>query len=236
MTELRKLTDAGILEARRRLDLLRQGKMQVSAVTDLFRNRKWCGIFDDGVSISPQDFRTRRGAAEYLSSTLGHLRGRIQGHRGVWSFLGMYFLENTTQTGEGQRVSPLDACYLLDVGGRTTQKRYRHYLWGALRLHERHGNDASFLLDQPLGSWTNMAERAFGSLRIFNSRGVVPLMQRLYVEDGKQRRGADRGRGGFRHLIRVLNQLERTHDVYGEMTPEAILEVLPDAFRAWDEK
>ena len=210
--------------------------MELSAVSALFRNRKWCGVFDDSVTISPQDFRTRREAAEYLSATLGHIRSRIFDHQGVWSFLGMYFLDNTTRTDAGVRVSPLDSCYLFDVGARDTQKRYRHYLWGAWQLYEQHGNDAEILLDQPIASWTNMAERAFGSLRIFNSRGVIPLMQRLYVRDGKQKRGSDRGSGGVRNLVRVLNQLERTHDVYGDMRPDAILEILPEEFRAWEAK
>lgn len=236
MTELRELTTAGIAEARRRLDLLRQGKMELSAVFALFRNRRWCGIFDDSVAISPQDFRTRREAAEYLSATLGHMRSRIFDDRGVWSFLGMYHLCNTTRTEDDIRVSPLDSCYLFDVGERATQKRNRHYLWGAWQLYEQHRDSAPFLLDQPLESWSDMAERAFGSLRVFNSRGVIPLMERLYVRNGRQERAASEGLGGFRHLLRVLRQLERTHDVYGDMSPDAILEILPEEFRVWEAK
>lgn len=236
MTELRELTRAGIVEAARRLARLREGNIRLSEVSDLFRNRRWCGVFDDSVSIAPQGFRTRREAARYLSGTLGHLRSRIFDHRGVWSFLGMYFLENTIRPGDRMPISPLDSCYLFDVGAMATQKRYRHYLWGAWQLYEQHRDDAPFLLDQPLASWTNLAERAFGSLRIFNSRGVIPLIERLYVREGRQKRGYDGGPGGVRHLVRVLNQLERTHDVYGDMSPEAILEILPAEFRAWDGK
>ena len=210
--------------------------MAPGEVSDLFERRRWCRVFDDTISISPQDFRTRREAAEYFDRTFGHLRSRIFDHRGVWSFLGMYFLENTIRAGDRTPISPLDSCYLLDVGAMATQKRYRHYLWGAWQLYEQHRDDAPFLLSQPLASWTNLAERAFGSLRIFNSRGVIPLIERLYVSGGRQKRGYDRGPGGVLHLVRVLNQLERTHDVYGDMSPEAILEILPAEFRDWDEK
>lgn len=236
MTELRQLTPAGIAEAGRRLARLREGPFRVSEVSDLFQNRAWCGVFDAGVSISPQDFRTRLEAARYLSRTLGHLRSRIFDHRGVWSFLGMYFLENTIRADARMPISPLDSCYLLDVGTMAAQRRYRHYLWGAWQLYEQHRDDAPFLLGQPLASWTNLAERAFGSLRVFNSRGVIPLIERLYVREGRQKRGYDGGPGGVRHLVRVLNQLERTHDVYGDMSPDAILAILPDEFRDWDER
>lgn len=234
--ELHELTTAGIAEARRRLDLLRQGDMALAEVSDLFRSRRWCRVFDASVSISPQDFRTRRGAAEYFDRTLGRLRSRIFDHRGVWSFLGMYFLENTVRAKHRTPISTLDSCYLFDVGARATQMKYRHYLWSAWHLYERHGEAAGFLLGQALGSWTNMAERAFKSLRIFNSRGVIPLMERLYVADDRQKRGSDGGVGGVLHLVRVLNQLERTHDVYGDMRPDAILEILPEEFRAWEAK
>lgn len=236
MTELRRLTDLGIIEARRRLNLLRQGTMHLSEVSDLFRNQRWCGVFDGGVSISPQDFRTRRETADYLSATLGHLRSRIRDDRGVWSFLGMYFLENTTERTDGTRFVAQESRHLFGVGPRAAQRKGEHCLWGAWQLYEQHRDGASFLLDERLASWTDMAHRAFGSLQIFHARGVIPLMQRLYVREGRPKRGSNKGTGGLRHLVRVLNQLERTHDVYGDMSPDAILEILPAEFRAWDGK
>ena len=56
---------------------------------------------------------------------------------------------------------------------------------------------------------------------------------RLYTRGAHQKRGFIYDRGGLRHLIRVLDQLERTHDVYG-MEPDALLKILPDEFRQWD--
>ena len=44
---------------------------------------------------------------------------------------------------------------------------------------------------------------------------------------------SDEARGGLRHLLRVLDQLERTYDVYG-MEPDALLSILPEEFRQWD--
>ena len=235
MTRLRALTPEGMIEARRRLGLLRTRRISLDGLSDLFDQERWSRTYDNDITIRGVPLRTRRQAAEYLSETLGPARGSVALHQGVWSFLGMFFLMHSPESSGEVRVSPLDACYLFDVGSRATQRRYRHYLWGAWQLYRQHGDASAFLLDQRLTSWTDMAERAFGSLRVFNSHGVIPLMQRLYVRGGKQRPGANRGAGGVRHLLRVLKQRERTHDVYGDMTAEAILKILPQDFRDWDD-
>ena len=58
-------------------------------------------------------------------------------------------------------------------------------------------------------------------------------MLRLYTHGRQQKRGFGRRPGGLRHLIRVLDQLERTYDVYG-MSPDALIRILPEEFRRWD--
>ena len=80
-----------------------------------------------------------------------------------------------------------------------------------------------------------LTTRIFNTNRIFNSAGIVELIIRLYTQGTRQKPRAvqNTSAGGLLHLIRVLDQLERTHDVYG-MEPEALLRVLPSEFRAWD--
>ena len=58
-------------------------------------------------------------------------------------------------------------------------------------------------------------------------------MLRLYTTGTRQKRGFGQRPGGLRHLIRVLDQLERTYDVYG-MSPDALIRILPEEFRRWD--
>ena len=133
------------------------------------------------------------------------------------------------------RLSSLDETFVVhDTGSdsRSYQRRYRHYLWSAWRLHRTHGEAAAFLLDEPLTSFGDIADRVFSNARIFNSAGVVQLILTLYVEAGKQKPRFGRGRGGLRHLIRVLDQLERTYDVYG-MELDALLAILPSDFDRW---
>lgn len=54
----------------------------------------------------------------------------------------------------------------------------------------------------------------------------------LSTNGTRSKRGFRDQPGGLRHLLRVLDQLERTHDVYG-MTPEALVRILPPEFAPW---
>jgi len=111
------------------------------------------------------------------------------------------------------------------------RRRYVHYLWSAWQLQRQHPH-AQFLLDTRLWDYRDIVDRVFSSQRIFNSEGVVELVLLLYTQDGKQKPKFGRSRGGLRHLIRVLEQLERTYDVYG-METEALLRILPADFDRW---
>ena len=149
----------------------------------------------------------------------------------------MFYFADTVRVEDGQvRLSPLDETFVVHrEDSRSFMLRFRHYLWGSWRLNEAHGQDATFLLDQDLTSFGDIAQRTFGSIRVFNSAGIVPLILRLYTKNGRQRRGFGRDPGGLRHLLRVLDQLERTYDVYG-MQPEALLRVLPQEFQRWADR
>ena len=156
-------------------------------------------------------------------------------HAGVWSWLGMYYFAGIAP----QTLSPNNMTLIVESGedtsnaSRSEQQTYRHYLWGSWRLYEQHGEQAAFLLDQPIASWDDLSQRTFGSRRIFSSKGIVQIMLRLYTAGTRKKRGYARSPGGLRHLVRVLPQLELTHDVYG-MEPDAVLRILPDDFRRWE--
>jgi len=181
---------------------------------------------------------TRRAAAEYLDSRLDPVRGKIAEDFSAWSWLGMFHFMDIVDSSRHGRVSPQDATFVVDLSSRGRQKRYRHYLWGAWRLWLQHRGQerVSFLLDEPLTSWSDLDERVFGNLRVFNSVGVVPLILRLYTRGPVLKRGYKGSPGGLRHLVRVLEQLELTHDVYG-MEADALIRILPEPFHRWvDEK
>ena len=201
---------------------------------DLLYDERYSRPFEPEVWIERRPFRTRREAAEYLAPKLAPIRHLVADHAGVWSWLGMYYFADTVRVKDGAvQLSRQDETFVvLGEKGGSYQRPYHHYLWGSWRLYETQGEHAAFLLDQAITSYSRLAGRVFGSVRIFNSIGVIPLLLRLYTKNGRQRAGYTSGPGNLEHLLRVLDQLERTYDVYG-MPPEALLRVLPQEFQRW---
>ena len=233
---LRRLTPNGIERAHEFLAALRDDPSRViEPPSDLLHDERYAAPFVGEVEVERRSFQTRRDAAEYFEPLLKPITHLVADHAGVWSWLGMFYFPDTVRKDNGAvQLSPLDETFVIDRHiSRSYQLRFRHYLWGSWRLNEQHGESAAFLLNRELTQWGDIEQRSFGSIRIFNSVGVVPLILRLYTHGTQQKRGFNRSRGGLRHLVRVLDQLERTYDVYG-MEPDALLKILPEEFRQWD--
>ena len=237
MTAAREFTEEGIEAARRILTLVRTqpGRSVSPLLDDLLFGAPFSRPFAEAPDVEPRAFATRVEAAEYFEARLRPIQHRIADNAGFWSWLGMFYFEHTVRRdGQGlPRLSPLDETFVVHRGERRSyQRRYRHYLWSAWRLQQQHGSHAGFLLEQPLHAFGDIADRVFSYHRIFNSVGIVQLVLALYTDADGQKANFGRSRGGLRHLIRVLDQLERTHDVYG-MSADALMRVLPPDFEAW---
>ena len=233
---LRRLTPGGVEYARTFLAGLREDPGgPIEPPRELLYGDAYSAPFPGEIEVERRPFRTRREAAEYLAPLLEPVSHRAADDAAMWSWLGMFhFADTVPRRNDLVRLSPVAETFVVDQSVRRSYLlSYRHYLWGSWRLHTVYGERAAFLLDQDITSFSDLAERSFGSLRIFNSEGIVPLFIRLYTDGGQQKPQISHSRGGLRQLIRVLDQLERTHDVYG-MEPEALLRVLPSEFRAWD--
>ena len=224
-TEVRRLTNAGIKRAKEFLAYLREhpGAKREPPHELLFGDR-YSRPFKGSVRVERRPFRTRREAAEYFVPRFAPIRHLVADHAELWSWLGMYYFADMVRVESSEvRLSPLDETIVAQhEHGRPNQLKYQNYLWCAWRLYTTHGESVAFLLDQDLTSMTGLTDRALRSVRTFRSVGVIPLMLRLYTAGGRQKRGVRDAPGGQRHLLRVLNQLERTYDVYG-MSPDALI-------------
>ncbi len=234
-TPLRALNAEGIERARAFLEGLREHPEGDRAPPHelLYSNRYSCP-FPLDVRVEPRAFHTRREAGEYLSSVLKPVERTVIDNAGVWSGLGMYYFSDMAP----ENLSPNNMTIIFESGehtsnaGRSELQRYRNYLWASWRLFEQHGDSAAFLPDQDITSWDDLSQRSFGSRLVFSSVGVVQLILLLYTEGDRKKKGYSLDRGGMRHLLRTLPQLELTYDVYG-MDPDALLEILPEPFHTW---
>ena len=237
-SELRQLTAEGITEAQRFLTRLREqpdGDREPPPM--LLYRQPYSRPFNERIVVERQEFDTRREAGAYLSEQLRDVQHLITDDAGVWSWLGMFYFPEIVRVQDGHVQLHADETSLF-LSGRAAQRRYRHYLWAAWRvwwLYEQHGDDMRFFLDQPVTDSGDIARAVLDYPRVFTSAGVIQLILQLYTHGQGTKTGfsARQGRpGNVRHLLRVLPQLELTYDVYG-MEPNALLEVLPDDFRAW---
>ena len=116
--------------------------------------------------VSPRDW-------EYLAPKLRPFRAWIGDRTSFWSWLGMYYFEETVRIVDGAvLLSPLDEMFVLDPLDRQNLRGiHRHCLRAAWQVYEIHGEKAAFLLNQPPTARGDIADRIFQSQRIFNSVG-----------------------------------------------------------------
>ena len=233
----REFTTQGIARARRFLDEVRKNPTGPKGPPqELLRGPEYTRAFRGDLRVDSRwhAFATRREIGEYLAPRLAPVRARIADRTSFWSWLGIFHFEDTVRIVDGAaQLSPLDEAFVIDpLDKQNLRGMHRHCLRTAWQLYEIHGDNAAFLLDQHPTARGDIADRILQSQRVFNSAGVVPLILGLYTEDGRVRRGFRDRPGGLRHLLRVLDQLERTYDIYG-MTPKALIRILPPEFGPW---
>ena len=233
----RELTAKGIRLARQFLDEVRADPAGGrTPPRDLLEGGEYTRPFRGELTVDRrrQPFGSRREIGEYLAPRLVPLGPRIADRTSLWSWLGLFHFEDTVRVVDGaMQLSPLDETFVLDRRDiQNLRGQHRHYLRSAWQLYEVHGDNAAFLLNQPPTARGGIANTVFQSQRIFNSVGVVPLMLGLYTNGSRPKRGFQRRPGGVQHLLRVLDQLERTYDVYG-MPAHALVRILPPEFQLW---
>lgn len=234
----REFTKPGIARARRFLAEVRSNPGgPPRSPEELLREAKYTRPFKRGnlaVEVRERPFSSRREIGEYLAPRLAPFRTWIADRTSFWSWLGIFHFADTVRVVDGEaKLSPLDETFVIDRGDSQNHRGiHRHYLRAAWQLYDVHGRRAAFLLEQPPAARGFIANTILQSQRIFNSAGIVPLILGLYTSGSRPKRGFQSRPGGLRHLLRVLDQLERTHDVHG-MSPEALTRILPPEFEPW---
>jgi hypothetical protein len=152
----------------------------------------------------------------------------------AWSWLAMQLLDILAPAGDKGRKIREDARYLLQADDY--RETYRHLLAGPYFLFRAHADNPSAIRgllatgpDAPGEVYEQLASRKF----LVTSRAVVTVATELYLDSatGRLRRGAGgEGAGSARRLSEVLQQFDKTYDMQN-MTPEVLLDLLPQEFR-----
>lgn len=238
MTYARALTPEGIRRAQEYVAAVRDNpKLALAPPDDILFAPECSRAIEPAPRVEHRSLTTRREAAEYLASLSPPPDRRSVNDWPFWSWLGLWHLPDVLHTDERRsRVSSEEETFVVDTSQKgSVRSRYRHYLWTSWRLHEAFGEEVAFLLDRDIMEIGEITRRITNSPRIFNSVGVVQLILRLYTRGSRAKRGRRSRPGGLDHLLRILPQLELTHDVYG-MSPDALLRILPPEVQEWDER
>ena len=193
------------------------------------------------VYVESVPFANRRQAGQYLAEKLD-LLGVVQAANNdyLWSWLGIFYLEQMAQDGTRRIGEYPEDAYLVDPDAPLgAYARMRHRLKLAFEIWTQHGEDAWFMLNEPISSLGDFTLRLASALEIFRSKGVVRLAHVLYADEstgrlkataiGDSRRVGGVPPGSLRRLFDVVNQLSMTYDVYG-MTAEQLMPLLPSEF------
>lgn len=235
MTRARRLTPAGVLRAKEHLAALRADlEMPLDVPDEILSDSRYAKVFNDAPMVSHHPLRTRHDAADLMVEIVDQMQEKPFDDMPFWSWMGMYFLPDILDIETRRsKISKADETFVVEgKSAAPSRNAYRHYLWTAWRLRERFGEDVQHLLDRDIMDIGDLFRLSTNSRRVFNATGIVPLIMQLYTRNGRTKRGHSRGVGSIRHLLRVLDQLELTHDIYG-MPAEALAEILPPEFDRW---
>lgn len=234
MTQLRRLTPAGLARMHTWLDQLAVEGRAVDAVA-LFDEPEHSEVVEPRIDIESRPFASRHEWACYIDAKLAaHPQGSLQTDRGLWAWLSLFYFDQVCPPGaDGRRRVGARARYI--SSGSDYRTYYRHLLegpWRVVRAHRDRPERALAVLAGPLHAPGELAEQLMSRMDLVTSPSVMQTATTLYIHPGtrKPKRGAGGAKGGSpRRFADVLLQFDRTYDIYA-MPHERLLTLLPREF------
>ncbi len=239
-----ELTPRGIKSAKAWLGALRSG-VDIPLSSDILTAPSYAKPVHPEIYVEDVEFKTRRDAGLYLVRRLAPMgEARVIDNAYLWSWLGMFYFDKLVRKDSDGNIRlgrMPDIAYVIDpdASGESwgESRRYANRLMLAYDIYRQHGEDAWFMLQEPVTSLGRFTLRLASAPELFRSRGIVKLAQLLYpdpetleMKDGwTGETRATAPPGSMLRLIDVLKQLYMTYDVYG-MTAEQLLPLLPSEF------
>lgn len=234
----RGLNRAGVERFRAYLAGLRAGATG-GPPEDLLEDARYSSELPVDLIVEPRRFISRYHVAVYLTKALAALApAEADSEEGLWSWLSLYWFDSLCpRRADGTRRPGSDSRHIASFERRS---RYRHLLYGPYLVYRRHGAVSEVLLTGRAHVESTVYHAITDVQDLIANPGVLEVVSLLYFDPRTRglKRGSQTSRprpGAVRRLVRVLQQLDVTHDVYG-MSGVEIASLLPAEFDAWRER
>jgi hypothetical protein len=231
---LRQLREVGIGEFERYLDSGAPGDIPRHLLTE----GELSEVFAVEAVVEPRSFASKLEAAEYLSGVLKEApAASVDGNVGLWTWLAVFYFDELCPTrASGSRKVLETAKYVLQRDWRLQRRHLLATPYKIFRMYRDTQHQASILLSAPISEFGEMIEQLTARQELITNKGLIDTVHMLYcdaVTGGAKRGATSHGApGSIRRLIRVLQQLDVTHDLYG-LDAEQTLGLLPREFDRW---
>ena len=163
-------------------------------------------------------------------------------NQGLWGWLSLYYFPHLCPPDDDGKQNPLkEQLYIPPKVDQPLAYRtyYRHLIAGPYRIRRLHGQESQALLWGPIDKHQDLLEQLAARQDLITNKEFIKAVVQLYFcREGNGAWSPKRGAvtrtrpGNLRRLKELLDQLDRTCDLYG-LTAEQFLDLLPDEYAHW---
>lgn len=230
---LRRLTAKGLEEFQQYLDALTSNP-SLPLPEALLDSEEFAAPVTGEHDVEVQTFGTRLEAASFLDSVFRRAGLKaVERDTGLWAWLTVLFFDQVCPLVSGQRTVRQQCRLMPDLSEYT--RYYRHALAGSYLIYTAHQGDpqrVAALLAVPLHIMTDIIEQLASRQDVVTNSGLMAAASSLYFDFQRgciKPNARGKGDGTARRLAAVVDQFDRTYDLYS-MNREAILSLLPAEF------
>lgn len=233
---IRILTENGINEFFTQLQEIRIGTRQDLSI-ELLTGNNFTASFEEEIEIEEGAFKTKKELIEYICEKLKLKNNKhLYYHRGLWSWLSVFYFKELTSIKDGKRKVNEDAKYIL-MEPKNWRRYYRHLLASFARVYCELDNLAIPYLSYPVPIWSDLHEQLFAYQEIATNKPLIEAANKLYWDEKnlKIKKGAgSKNEGSPRRFSDIVGQFELTFDL-NAMPFDAILSIFPEQeFKKWN--
>jgi hypothetical protein len=192
-----------------------------------------------GLEVTKKTFTTKKSVAIYFCERIAEANlSRPPEDEGLWSWLTIYYSDSLLPSNTNRSIAIREnARYVCST---RFDRKYRHRIAGPTRALWNYRDEPEvldFMLYGRPFELNDIEEQILSRQQRIQNPTIIRLANRLYFNPATGRvktstQNKTGTPGALRRLLRVLEQYERTYDLYSKNVDE-IYEWLPDEFDRW---